>query len=162
MPFGTMRIAKTLWHIQKMTDKTNLTDRDDLGLFCALIERVTVTFNPTRSIKIEIIRPVNSTEKTFRYEQGTLTFKNVIQSDLELKNERYEYPEFYRSAVLETSDLLTKNIETKGAKKGDYHDYYLYIDHGNSQGEYHIICETHELTMDNNPRLLSDFEGFQD
>lgn len=143
-----------------MTDNMNYIDRDDLGLFCTFIERVTVTFNPTRTIKFDIIRPVDLSEAKLRYNKGTLTFKNVIQSDIELKNERHEYPEFHRSAILDKSDLLTTTIESKGTDKENYKDYYMLIDHGNSQNSYHIICGTHELIIENNPKHLKEYDGF--
>ena len=137
-------------------------DRDDLGLFCTLIESVTVAYNPIRTITFNIIRPVDSSEIPLRYNKGTLTFKDVIHGEINLINEKCEYPEFYRSAILTSSELLTKIIQNKGVDQRSYKDYYISIDHGNSQDEYHIICQTHELSLDDIGKLLADFEGFEE
>ena len=88
------------------TDKDKYQDLDDLQLYLTIIEKVTVSFNPVRTIEFNIIKPFDLSEKTLRYNKGTLTFNNVLYSDLELINEFYEYPEFYRSAILTDSKLL--------------------------------------------------------
>ena len=145
-----------------MINEPNYIDRDELGVFCTLIESVKVTFNPTRTIKFNIIRPVDPYEAQLRYNKGTLTFKNVIHSNLKFINEQHEYPEFHRSAILDFSNLLTKTTKSKGVDKENYKDYFISIDQGNSMDEFHIICQTHELSLDNGDRQLSDFDGFKE
>ncbi|AHM59110.1 hypothetical protein D770_04215 [Flammeovirgaceae bacterium 311] len=151
-----------MWRIEKMISEPDYIDRDELGLFCTLIESVTVAYNPIRTIKFDIIKPINLSESPLRYSKGTLTFKDVIQGEIKLINEKFEYPEFHCSAIRTSSDILTKILQNKGVDQGSYKDYYISIDHGNSQDEYHIICQTHELLLDDSGKLLGDFEGFEE
>ena len=145
------------------TDLDKYHDLDDLGLYLTIIEKTSIIFNPTRTIQFNIIRPFDRSEKTLRYKKGVLTFRNIYQCSLDLTNEFYEYPEFYRSAILEESKLLQdtyarlegldKKIENK------LRHFYLYIDQGNKETEVHIICESHEMQLETEARLLTDFEG---
>lgn len=148
------------------TDKDKYYDFDDLGLYLTLIESSTVTFNSERTIEFKIIRPFDPSEKVLRYNYCTLIFKNVFYCDLRLLNEFYEYPEFYRSAILEDSSLLRDMVDklkmlNKQIPKNIKH-YYLYIDQGNAETEVHIICEGHDLIIDNNPKLLTEFYGLDE
>lgn len=148
------------------TDKDKYHDLDDLGLFLTLIESSSVTFNPKRRVEFNIIRPFDHSEKQLRYNKGILTFDNVLYCDLRLLNEYYEYPEFYRSAILETSELLTTTTEKfKRLEKPlpeNVRHYYLYIDQGNDETEVHIICEKHELTLEPEPKFLTEFNGLNE
>ena len=145
------------------TDTDKYQDNDELGLFLTIIESATVSFNPTRSIEFKIIRPFDHSEKVLRWNAGVLTFKGVYQCNLELTNEFYEYPEFYRSAILDDSKLLRDTFAKlegldKATKKKLKH-YYLYIDQGNKETEVHIICETCDMTLETEAKLLSEFKG---
>jgi|GEM_PF-6018934 len=147
-------------------DKDKYHDLDDLGLYLTLIESTSVTFNPKRTIEFRIIRPLDHSEKELRYTKGSLTFKNVLFCDLRLLNEYYEYPEFYRSAILEKSELL-KTTKEKFKRLGkslpeNVRHYYLYVDQGNDETEVHIICENHELTIESEPKFLTEFNGLNE
>lgn len=146
------------------TDKYQ--DNDDLGLYLTIIESVTVSFSPSRTIVFKIIRPFDLSETTLRWNAGTLTFKDVYQSNLELTNEFYEYPEFYRSAILDDSKLLLDTVakleRLDKASNLKLKHYYLYIDQGNKETAVHIICEAHEMTLDPETKLLTEFKGLDE
>ncbi|MBK9580829.1 MAG: hypothetical protein IPO48_02540 [Saprospiraceae bacterium] len=148
------------------TDTDKYQDNDELGLYLTIIESVTVSFSPTRTIAFKIIRPFDHSETVLRWNAGILTFKGVCQCNLELTNEVYEYPEFYRSAILDDSKLLRDTVAKlqglgKTSKKKLKH-YYLYIDQGNKEMEVHIICEAHELTLETETKYLTEFKGLDE
>ena len=148
------------------TDTDKYQDNDELGLYLTIIESATVSFSPTRTIEFKIIRPFDHSETVLRYKAGTLTFKGVYQCNLELINEIYEYPEFYRSAILDDSKLLRDTIakleKLDKTSKNKLKHYYLYIDQGNKETEVHIICEAHELTVEAEPKPLTEFKGLEE
>jgi hypothetical protein len=148
------------------TDTEKYQVNDELGLYLTIIESATVSFTPIRSIEFKIIRPFDHSEKVLRWNAGVLTFKGVYQCNLELANEFYENPEFYRSAILDDSELLRDTVAKLEAldkkTKNKLKHYYLYIDQGNKETEVHIICETHELTLEAETKLLSDFKGLDE
>lgn len=145
-------------------NKDKYRDYDDLDLFLTFIESSTITFNPVRTIEFRIIKPFDHAEKVLHYNSGTLTFENILYCDLKLLNELYEYPEFYRSAIIHDSRLLLNTVEKLKRLNEPtpkiFKHYYLNIDLGNTETEIHIICEGHNLMLNNNPRLLSEFDGF--
>ncbi len=148
------------------TDTDKYQDNDELGLYLTLIQSVTISFSPTRTIAFKIIKPFDHSEKLLRWNAGILILKGVYQCDLELANEFYEYPEFFRSAILDDSKLLrdtiTKLRRLDKASKNKLKHYYLYIDQGNKETEIHIICETHELRLEPELKLLTDFKGLDE
>ncbi len=148
------------------TDINNYKDNDDLGLYLTIIESATVTCSPTRVVEFKIIRPLDLSKDVSHYTSGRLIFKGVYHCNFELMNEFYEYPEFYRSAVLEDSKLLRDTIAKLGRLKkvikSKLRHYYLYIDQGNKGTGIHIICEKHELTLKNEPKLLTEFKGLDE
>ena len=148
------------------TDTDKYQDNDELGLYLTIIESATVIFSPTRTIEFKIIRPFDHTETVLRYKSGTLTFKGVYQCNLELTNEFYEYPEFYRSAILDDSKLLRDTVaKLEGLNKktnNKLKHYYLYIDQGNKETEVHIICEDFEIILDAETKLLNEFKGLDE
>lgn len=148
------------------TDTDKYQDNDELGLYLTIIESVIVSFSPTRNIEFKIIRPFDHSETVLRYNAGTLTFKGVYQCNLELTNEFYEYPEFYRSAILDDSKLLHDTVDKlerlDKASKSKLKHYYLYIDQGNKETELNIICEAHEMTLENELKLLTEFNGLDE
>lgn len=144
----------------------NYKDYDELGLYLTIIESVAISFNPTRTIEFRVIRPFDHSESQLRYQSGMLVFKNVIECSMELVNEYYEYPEFFRSAVLNDSERLkvakSKYQKYGGSKEVEFKHYYLYIDYGNKESEVHLICQSHELTLHSEPKLLTEFEGLNE
>lgn len=148
------------------TDTDKYQDNDELGLYLTIIESATVSFSPKRTIGFKIIRPFDNSEIILRYNSGTLTFKGVYQCNLELTNEFYEYPEFYRSAILDDSKLLRDTVakleRLDKTSKSKLKHYYLYIDQGNKVTELNIICETHEMTLENETKLLTEFNGLDE
>lgn len=148
------------------TDTDKYQDNDELGLYLTIIESVTVSFSPTRTIVFKIIRPFDHSETVLRWNAGMLTFKDVYQSNLELTNEFYEYPEFYRSAILDDSKLLRDTVASferldKTSKLKLKH-YYLYIDQGKKGTAVHIICESLEMTLEPETKLLTEFKGLDE
>ena len=148
------------------TDTDIYHDNDELGLYLTIIESATVSFSPTRTIVFKIIRPFDLSETVLCWNAGTLTFKGVYQCNLELTNEFYEYPEFYRSAILEDSKLLRNTVakleSLDKTSKSKLKHYYLYIDQGNKETEVHIICEAHEMTLETEAKLLTEFKGLDE
>jgi hypothetical protein len=148
------------------TDTDKYHDNDELGLYLTIIESVTVKFSPTRTIEFKIIRPFDHSETVLRYNYGTLTFKGVYQANLELTNEVYEYPEFYRSAILDDSKLLRDTVakleRLDKTSKSKLKHYHLYIDQGNKETEVHIICEAHEMTLETETKNLTEFKGLEE
>jgi len=147
-------------------ERDNFKDLDELGLFLTIIESVTIAFNPIRTIEFKIIKPFDHSESTLRYNSGKLILKNIYWSNLDLTNEIYEYPEFHRSAILISSQLISDtNLKINKLSEDDtlqLKDYYFYIDQGNRESEIHIVCEGHELIIDSKPRLLKEFDGLND
>jgi hypothetical protein len=147
-------------------DIDNYKDFDELGLYLTIIESVTITFNPIRTIEFKIIKPFDHSESILRYNSGKLILKNIYWSNLDLINEFYEYPEFYRSAILIDSQLISDtNLKLDNLSKSDIlslKDYYFFIDQGNKESELHIVCEGHELIIESEPKLLTDFEGLNE
>ncbi len=142
----------------------NFKDRDDLGLFLTSIQSVIISFNPERTINFKILQPVDKSETVLRWNSGYLLFKGVYYSDLELINEYLEYPEFHRSAILKESKLLRETINKlerleKPIKTPLLH-FYLSTDQGNKEVEMNIICESHDLIVNNESKLLTEFSGF--
>ncbi len=125
-----------------------------------------MTFSPKRTLEFSIIKPVDFSEKEIMYSKGILIFENIAFCNLALQNETIEYPEFYRSAVLNTSDLLDEiKHKLKGMGKTyseDLKHYYLYIDQGYFETEVHIICENHKMTLEDEQKKLSMFDGFDE
>ncbi len=145
------------------TDLEIYQDFDDLQLICTIIESVTISFNPERLIEFKIIKPFDHSERILRYNQASLTFINVLYSNIEVVNEFHEYPEFHRSAILTDSKLLREitsklSISNEASAKS-YKDFYLHIDLGNKDSAIHIICENYELTLQSEPKLLTEFSG---
>lgn len=81
-------------------------NNDDLNLFNTLIESVKITFNPKRNIEFSILKPDN--ENKAKYLKGSLKLINVFDSNMSFENNYDDYPEFYRSAILNQSDYLIK------------------------------------------------------
>ena len=148
------------------TDTDKYQDNDELGLYLTIIESATLSFSPTRTIEFKIIRPFDHSETVLRWNAGILTFKGVYQCNLELTNAFYEYPEFYRSAILDDSKLLRDTVaKLEGldqTTKNKLKHYYLYIDQGNKQNAAHIICEAYEMTLETEAKLLTEFKGIDE
>ena len=148
------------------TDTEKYQDNDELGLYLTIIESATILFSPTRTIEFKIIRPFDHSETKLRYNYGTLTFKGVYQCNLEWTNVFYEYPEFYRSAILDDSMLLRDTIaklERLNKKiENKLKHYYLYIDQGNKETEVNIICENFEMRLEPETKLLNKFKGLDE
>jgi len=145
-------------------DKENYKNLDELGLFLASIESVTITFNPIRTIEFEIIIPFDHSESILRWNRGKLILKNIYWSSLNFINEIYEYPEFSRSAILLESQRISDTyLRLNKLSQNDnlqLKEYYFHIDLGNKESEIYVVCEGHELLIDSNPKLLTEFEGF--
>ncbi|EOQ97832.1 hypothetical protein LEP1GSC195_1408 [Leptospira wolbachii serovar Codice str. CDC] len=96
--------------------------------------------------------------------KGKLIFKNIYFCDLNFINEYYEYPEFYRSAILTESNLIMEtaiklNRLNKKINSPLIH-YYLFTLQGDKEIEINIISESYELKLNSESKLLDEFEGF--
>ncbi|MCG6150339.1 hypothetical protein LFX15_18725 [Leptospira levettii] len=144
----------------------NYKENDDLMLYMTIIESVTINFNPTRNLIFSIVKPINYIEKPLKWNSGTLFFKNIYFTDLELINEFYEYPEFYRSAIISNSELLNKTIQKLNRLQKEYGSklihYYLYTLQGDMEIEFNIICESHEFILNDEAKPLEEFKGFDE
>lgn len=146
--------------------KENHKDFDDIGLYLTIIESVAVSFNPTRTVEFKVIRPFDHSESQLRYQSGVLVFKNVIECSMDVINKYYEYPEFYRSAVLDDSEMLkvarSRYQQFGGNKEVEFKHYYLHVDYGNKESEVHLVCQNHSLVLQSEPKLLTEFEGLNE
>ncbi|XDD41714.1 hypothetical protein AB3N58_10370 [Leptospira sp. WS60.C2] len=144
----------------------NYKENDDLMLYMTLIEGITINFNPTRNLIFSIVKPINYIEKPLKWSSGTLFFKNIYFTDLELINEFYEYPEFYRSAIISNSELLNKTIQKLNRLQKEYSSklihYYLYTLQGDMEIEFNIVCESHEFILNDEAKPLEEFKGFDE
>ena len=147
-------------------EEENYKDFDELGLYLTIIESVVVSFNPIRTVEFKIIRPFGHSESELHYQRGVLVFKNVIECSMDIVNDYYEYPEFYRSAVLSNSENLkaarSKYQQHGGKKEVEFMHYYMYIDYGNKESAVDLVCQSHELVLQSKPKLLTEFEGLNE
>jgi hypothetical protein len=150
----------------KKKEEENYKDFDDLGLYMTLIESTQMTFSPQRTLEFRIVKPFDFTGKEITYCNGSLFFENIVACSLTLVNETREYPEFYRSAVLINSELLNetklkhKKLKKPFSKKLKH--YYLYLLEGDYETEVHIICESHKIILEDEPKPLHKFNGFEE
>lgn len=96
-------------------------DNDDLGLYDTVIEELCINHRE-KSITFQILKPISRIDRkggfTYRVKKGSLKFENVIYANIPYSFEWDEWSEFYRSAVLENSNLIDRIPDI--AKKKSY------------------------------------------
>ena len=133
-------------------------DNDDLELYNSVIEKI--CFNhKEKSITFQILKTLSRLDRhdgfTYRVKKGTLKFENVVHGKIPYSFEWDEWSEFYRSAVLESSNVIDNVIEI--AKKNKHLKHiYLGIDYGVEYKEIDIVCSNHYLLLEDQEYILHD------
>lgn len=86
---------------------------------------------------------------------GTLKFKNVIHANLQYGIQWDEWSETYRSAVLESSNLID-SIPIKARQNKAIKHIYLGIDNGVDYKEFDIVCTNYDLSLEEQEYVLYD------
>ena len=141
---------------------TDYKDKDDLALYDSVIESLLVD-HKSRTISFTILKVIDridtsSNSFTYKVKPGTLLFDKVIYADLSYGLYFDEWSEFYRSAEMKTSKLLSdycKHLPSSIKADGLNH-YYLGIDNGTDYKELDIICSSYSLTLENEEKILHD------
>lgn len=138
-------------------------DNDDLFLYDSVIESLEVN-NKNKSIVFHILKVIDRINReqgfTYKVKLGILTFTEVLYATIPYSMEIGEWSEFYRSAVLDSSELLEKlkkrpNPALKKIKEQLKH-VYLGIDNGIEYNEINIICQGFTLELESEEFVLSD------
>ena len=141
---------------------TDYKDKDDLALYDSVIENLSVD-HKSRTITFTLLKVIGRIDKspnsfTYKVRRGTLVFDKVIFADIPYGLYFDEWSEFYRSAEMKTSKLLSdysKNLPSS-IKADSLKHYYLGIDNGTDYKEFDIICNNYNLTLENEEKILHD------
>lgn len=138
-------------------------DNDDLFLYDSVIESLEVN-HKNKSIVFHILKVIDRIDGergfTYKVKLGILTFTEVLYATIPYSMEIGEWSEFYRSAVLDSSELLEKvkkrpNPALKKIKQQFKH-IYLGIDNGFEYKEIDIICQKFSLELSSEEFILHD------
>ncbi len=141
----------------------NYRDNDDLFLYDSVIESVEVN-HKNKSIVFHILKVIDRIDRergfTYKVKLGILTFTEVLYATIPYSMELGEWSEFYRSAVLDSSELLEKvkkcpNPALEKIKEQLKH-VYLGIDNGIEYKEIDIICQKFSLELGSEEFILHD------
>jgi hypothetical protein len=86
---------------------------------------------------------------------GILKFENVVHATIPYSFECDEWSEFYRSAVLENSNVIDNLPEKAKGNKVIKH-IYLGIDYGTDYKEIDIVCSNYYLSLEEQEYILHD------
>jgi hypothetical protein len=137
---------------------TDYKDKDDLHLYDSVIENLEVN-HKERLVSFKLLKVVSRLDRnegrnfTYKVKQGRLLFSGVLYCNLSYGLEWGEWSEFYRSAILESSDLLNR---FKTRSENNVKHIYLGIDNGNEYREFDIVCSNFELQLDDEEYILHD------
>lgn len=133
-------------------------DNDDLELYNSVIEELCINHRE-KSITFQILKTISRLDRhggfTYRVKKGTLKFEDVVHANIQYSFEWNEWSEFYRSAVLESSNVIDNVRESAKGNKHLKH-FYLGIDYGSEYKEIDIICSNHHLLLDDQEYILHD------
>jgi len=131
---------------------------DDLELYDTVIEELCINHRK-KSITFRILKPISRIERqgrfTYRVKKGTLKFENVINASIPYSFEWDEWSELYRSAVLNTSNLIDR-IPAKEKENKTIKHIYLGIDYGVDYKELDIVCSDYYLILEEQEYILND------
>ncbi|MEI1280525.1 hypothetical protein V6Z05_19500 [Leptospira venezuelensis] len=139
-----------------------LIDRDDLKLFCAIIYSVVNNFVPEKEMVVYLDRVFDLSENNFRYQKSIARFKRVHYAKIPTILEKYEEPEFHRSAICtsqEIAEIEIPEIHRLLQEVENLKVYYFVVDLGNSLSEWIIVCEDLELTITGEPFVSREFRN---
>ena len=148
-----------------MESNTDYKGNDDLKLYDSVIENFSID-HKNKTITFTLLKVVERVDKspnsfTYKVRRGTLVFEKVVFADFSYGLYFDEWSEFYRSAELKTSKLLSdycKNLPSS-MKTDTLKHYYLGIDNGTNYKEFDIICNSHSLTLESEEKILhNDFD----
>ncbi|MEK4978165.1 hypothetical protein [Bacillus sp. FSL K6-6540] len=133
-------------------------DYDDLQLYDSVIESLEIN-HKTRTLSFRLLKVVSTLDRnegrnfTYKVKQGSLIFHSVLFTNFSYGLEWGEWSEFYRSAILDSSDLLNRfqNRSNKSLKH-----VYLGIDNGNEYREIDVICSKYEMQLEDQEFILHD------
>lgn len=138
-------------------------DNDDFFLYDSVIESLEVN-HKDKSVVFKILKVIDRIDRergfTYKVKLGILTFTEVLYATIPYSMEFGEWSEFYRSAVLDSSELLEKvkkrpNPALKKIKEQLKH-IYLGIDNGFEYKEIDIICQKFSLELGSEEFILHD------
>lgn len=136
-------------------------EKDDLKLYDSVIDKVVID-HKARTLAFHILKVISRLDRehgfTYKVSPGTLTFEGVIFSDFQYGMYWGEWSEFYRSAVLDSSELLerVKATPLKDEIKGRLRHVFLGIDNGTEYKEIDIVCSSHSLIIESKEYVLHD------
>lgn len=139
----------------------NYKDNDDLQLYDSVIEELTVN-HKMRTIEFRILKVISRIDRkggfTYKVNPGVLRFIGVVFSNINYGIYWNEWSEFYRSAILGSSDLLerVKKYPLKDEVKDKLKHIYLGIDNGNNYKEIDIVCIDYSLSLEKDDFILHD------
>ncbi len=123
-----------------------------------MIEEVCIN-HCEKSIIFKILKPISRIDRqggfTYRVKKGTLKFDNVINANIPYSFVWNEWSEFYRSAVLITSNVIDR-IPAKVKENKALKHIYLGIDYGVDYKELDIVCSDYSLTLEDQEDMLHD------
>lgn len=133
-------------------------EKDDLELYNSVIEELS-TNHREKSITFQILKTVSRLDRhggfTYRVKKGTLKFEDVVYANIPYSVEWNEWSEFYRSAVVESSNIID-NLSEKAKENKRLKHFYLGIDYGRDYKEIDIVCSNHYLILDDQEYTLHD------
>ncbi|MFP5109534.1 hypothetical protein ACSU6B_22685 [Neobacillus sp. C211] len=133
-------------------------DNDDLELYDTVIEELCINHRE-KSITFKILKPISRIDRpggfTYCVKKGTLKFENVIYANIPYSFEWDEWSEFYRSAVLNTSNVIDK-LPAKAKENKAIKHIYLGIDYGVDYKELDIVCSDYYITLEEEEYILHD------
>ena len=148
-----------------MQEDNDYKGNDDLELYDSVIENFSVD-HKNSTITFTLLKVIGRIDKspnsfTYKVRRGTLVFDKVIFANISYGLYFEEWSEFYRSAELKSSKLLSdycKRLPSTIIADNLKH-YYLGIDNGTDYKELDIICNNHCLTLENDEKILhEDFD----
>lgn len=138
--------------------KQDYKDFDDLGLCDSVIESLEIN-HKTRTLSFKLLKVVGTLIRnegrnfTYKVKPGILVLHGIVFSNFSYGLEWGEWSEFYRSAILDSSNLIDryKDKTTEPLKH-----IYIGIDNGNEYKEFEIICSRYEMILEQEEYILHD------
>ncbi|WP_145035823.1 hypothetical protein [Paenibacillus sp. Y412MC10] len=136
----------------------NYQDYDDLGLYDSVIESLEIN-HKRKTITFRLLKVVSRLDRnegknfTYKVKQGILTFEGVVFANVPYNLEVGEWSEFYRSALLTSSNLIER---FKKKSTGELKHIYLGIDNGNEFNKLDIVCNNFKLELESEEFILHD------
>jgi hypothetical protein len=137
-------------------------DNDDLYLYDSVIESFELNHRD-KSITFHILKVIDRVDRnqgfTYKVKQGTLKFTEIIYSNVSYGMQWNNWSEFYRSAVLTSSELLMKvkkRLPIIQERKYRLKHVYLGINSDDDYHEIEIVCTDFSLDLGADEFILHD------